>query len=185
MSDKTPFFGALKFKYLRNRLAKFKKWAHSEILSLRAFKWCKNQIILIKFQFWPTSAVLQKMRYYKQWGIQGRGGEGADTNLHSMLLSATFFYLALFEMNLFINRSTEDTPRFPWFGAPSQLLYFFSASNFSLLKKWATASKKCETRAILKRKIVAWFKFFVEYPKQYKMFNFWRSGGFGNFTYST
>ena len=32
-----------------------KKWAHSEILSLRAFKWCKNQIILIKFQFWPTS----------------------------------------------------------------------------------------------------------------------------------
>ena len=34
---------------------KLKKWAHSEILSLRAFKWCKNQIILTKFQFWPTS----------------------------------------------------------------------------------------------------------------------------------
>ena len=49
LSKKTPFFGALKFQYLRNRLDKFKKWAHSDILSLRVFKWCKNQIILIKF----------------------------------------------------------------------------------------------------------------------------------------
>ena len=55
MSKKNPFFGALKFKYLRNRLAKFKKWVHSEILWLRAFKWCKNQIILTKFKFWVTS----------------------------------------------------------------------------------------------------------------------------------
>ena len=54
-AKKTLFFGALKFKYLQNRFAKFKKWAHSEIHSLRAFTWCKNQIILIKFQFWLTS----------------------------------------------------------------------------------------------------------------------------------
>ena len=47
---KKTFFGALKSRHLRNRLAKFKKWAHSEILSLRAFKWCKNQII-VKFEF--------------------------------------------------------------------------------------------------------------------------------------
>ena len=55
---KEPFFWALKVKYLRNHLAKLKKWAHSEILMLRAFKWCKNQIIFKKFQFWlPTYSV--------------------------------------------------------------------------------------------------------------------------------
>ena len=36
--------GALKLKYLWNHSVKFKKWAHSEILSLRAFKWCQNQL---------------------------------------------------------------------------------------------------------------------------------------------
>ena len=58
VQKKHPFFGTLKFKYLWNPLAKFKKWAYSEILSLRAFKWCKNQIILIKFQFWLASLAI-------------------------------------------------------------------------------------------------------------------------------
>ena len=52
---KKPAFLSTKIEYLRNRLVKFKKWAHSDILSLRAFKWCKNQIILKKFQFWLTT----------------------------------------------------------------------------------------------------------------------------------
>ena len=51
---KKPVFWARKLKYFWNGLVKFKKRAHSEILSLRAFKWCKNKIILM-FQFWPDS----------------------------------------------------------------------------------------------------------------------------------
>ena len=53
---KKPVFRAWKLKYFWNGLVKFKKRAHSEILSLRAFKWCKNKIILIKFQFWPDNS---------------------------------------------------------------------------------------------------------------------------------
>ena len=82
--QKNPFYGALKFKYLWNRLAKFKKWAHSEILSLlRAFKWCKNQIILIKFQFWPTSLpfvnillFISQAWYKKKWKYHKMGWVG-------------------------------------------------------------------------------------------------------------
>ena len=53
---KNPFFGALKFKYLQNPLAKFKKWAHSEILSLRAFNdvKIKDNFDKVSILAWPA-----------------------------------------------------------------------------------------------------------------------------------
>ena len=56
------FFWALKVKYLQNLLVKFKKWAHSEIFSLRAFKWSADQLCLRKFQFWLTPLLRAKFK---------------------------------------------------------------------------------------------------------------------------
>ena len=54
----TPVFWSTKFQISPELPCQIKKWAHSEILSLRALKWCKNKIILIKFQFWMKSLLL-------------------------------------------------------------------------------------------------------------------------------
>ena len=71
LSQNIPFFEALTFKYLQNPLVKLKKWAHSEILSLMAFKWCKNQVILIKFQFWPTSSTIWTVNWFQKFEKRG------------------------------------------------------------------------------------------------------------------
>ena len=95
--SKTPFFGALKFKYIRNRLDRFKKWAHSEILPLRAFKWSKSQIILIKFQFYSDQNRFRK--YYFFW----------TSAYISLFFSGFSPFLNSFRKRLSISSCTFDT----------------------------------------------------------------------------
>ena len=86
-SLKTLFFGALKFKYLCKRLAKFEKWAHSEILSLRAFIWCKNQIILIRYQFWQIQKNLKNIIWHSSY-------ESSKTSKHNIFSVSFIIFLS-------------------------------------------------------------------------------------------
>ena len=57
---KKPLLWSTKIQNLQNHLIKIKKSAYTEILSLtlRAFEWCRNQIILKRFHFWLTSLTM-------------------------------------------------------------------------------------------------------------------------------
>ena len=57
---KKPLLWSTKIQNLQNHLIKIKKSAYTEILllTLRAFEWCRNQIILKRFHFWLTSLTM-------------------------------------------------------------------------------------------------------------------------------